>query len=1032
MLLLLALAGISLSASAVTWWNGRRADKVREEIDRLVDARDAMFAADAAQRRSMLSVYLAQFIGVVDDELRTRDQIATELIRCVTQARQIQKQRFGSRESATFQRVFLELDMALARAQAERAYLGLLLVALKDALQDGSDDTLGPTALELPSDFPRLGGIVQFDADKPPRELHDYRLTVIDWSRELDGRAAIVAVDHDRRTATLSTIRGALLESNLDDGGTPLRAKVARQDGEGVLLDFSQVSLLLPRVKLHTSSLSLEQEVEVYPDVWTLSEVLNAGSGAPLPVRLYPRVEGSRTRWSPILLSVDEARLPQLVAACETFSEKDDDVPWRVHLNEAGGFGFTLGRVTLETRVDHAQQAFVLVRVTMDTPPPDSWVRMQVELSVLVPGTEDDLNADRSLFVPFIAALHGELDTQKLQMSQRRAALRLRKLSLIYQDQEDHLRFSGTVHFMVGRTENGGRTVIGTVFAERMPDWLDDALLKRGQRMRAIGPDRAWSISGGTWIDRRFGTCRLQLAVPDEVTRAEIAPFDISHLELAGEGSQQQIMSKALERAIVGRFASARVHECLLGLPGDSVDNANLGKDSVDRLLRSDSKVVAIWGPPGTGKTTTLVGWLRSLFPPGKENTWPSVLIAAPTHVAVSKLLGDLLESDGRLSEFAVRYGSRQRIAGTHLEPVWHERILASLDPANRASGNQTPSAARWARTYASPEGREAAIRWMMASRCIHAATCMGVMRRDFGLANRTFDIAIIDEAGKAFGAELLIPAALARRVVMVGDQNQLPPTVTSEALDEAIGYRLSRQEVEELLKRNMFQEWFEQLPAANKGMLTLQHRMHEHIGTLVSELFYEGRLQSRRAEPEWALTSRRLVFADFTAVGGYRSRRSSKSHSQENATERAALHALLERLDAANQGTVRNVLVICPYGAQREAVERERSAHGYTFSLSVTTVDAVQGGEADLVILLMTRHRGRVEFLLDRHRLNVALSRAREAVIVFGHLGCLAQGGHSPIAQMVDFGRRKDTLDLVTLPRQADFSRDLAARIVP
>ena len=173
-------------------------------------------------------------------------------------------------------------------------------------------------------------------------------------------------------------------------------------------------------------------------------------------------------------------------------------------------------------------------------------------------------------------------------------------------------------------------------------------------------------------------------------------------------------------------------------------------------------------------------------------------------------------------------------------------------------------------------------------------------------------------------------------------------------------------------------------------------------------------------------------MFADFSAVGSYRSRRNGESQSQENATERAALHALLERLDGANRGTVRSVLVICPYSAQREAVERESRRRDYTFSMNVMTVDAVQGGEADLVILLMTRDKGRVEFLLDRHRLNVALSRAREAVIVFGHLDCLAQDWSSPIADLIDIGTCKGTLDLVTLPMRVDFGRDLAARIVP
>ncbi|MBK6847123.1 MAG: ATP-binding protein [Proteobacteria bacterium] len=616
---------------------------------------------------------------------------------------------------------------------------------------------------------------------------------------------------------------------------------------------------------------------------------------------------------------------------------------------------------------------------------------------------------------------------------QRRAALRLRKLSLIYQDQQEHLQTTGTCGFLAGEVHSGGRVIVGTIAEREPPPWLDNALSAGGDtRLRAVGHESSWDVARASWVDRDLGICRIELDAPAEATHVEINPFGLTRLELAGEGSQQQALSRALENAILGKFASAGVHGALLGLSGDPLPNRHLGREAGEGVLRSDASVTAIWGPPGTGKTTLLVKWLLSLLEPGKEASWPSVLVTAPTHVAITKLVTDLLVQAGRLSEETVRYGSAERVRGSALEPVWHVRLLEGL---NRNPGDglrDSESWQRWAALLATREGREAAAKWLLGPRHIHVATCVGMARRDYALSNRTFDIAIVDEAGKAFGAELLLPASVARRVILVGDHNQLPPTITTDVLDEDIGYRLSMREVEELLRRNMFREVFEQLPPENKGMLTMQYRMHEDIGDAVGALFYDGRLESHRREREWALTSRRLVFVDFSKVQDYRHRRSRKSESIENPTERAALHVLLDRLHTRARDKRWNVLVVCPYEAQRMAVEQEIADARFAFDIQATTVDAVQGGEADVVILLMTRSGGRVQFLLDRHRLNVALSRARDAVVVLGHLGCLARDGEGPVAEFVRFGLERNTLDLVELPERANFKSHLGPRVVP
>ncbi|MNV71529.1 hypothetical protein D3C71_1645530 [compost metagenome] len=101
------------------------------------------------------------------------------------------------------------------------------------------------------------------------------------------------------------------------------------------------------------------------------------------------------------------------------------------------------------------------------------------------------------------------------------------------------------------------------------------------------------------------------------------------------------------------------------------------------------------------------------------------------------------------------------------------------------------------------------------------------------------------------------------------------------------------------------------------------------------------------------------------------------------------------------------------------------------TFDLEVTTVDAVQGGEADAVILMMTRSGGGVQFLLDRHRLNVALSRAREAVIVLGHRRALSPGRGGPVHALIQEGKRRGTLECVEVQSDDPGWRRLADWVI-
>ena len=1032
MIPLFVIAGVSLTAAGISWWNGQQEKAVKEKIKSLENCLDKLYAVDYQERRKLLVSYVEDLEELIKIELATRNKVATELTESHAKARGILDKRLGSRESDAFHQVVLELELALSRINAERAHLGLVSEVLVGVVEGHHDKVPGPADLQLPNDFPREGGLVNFDGEVPS-SLHGYRLKVENWSDELNGRAMLFAVDHSKRMAKVSATSAGLLESNLTDGGGAMLAKVVRRGREGIHLDYLGAPLILPTRRAQDYSLlTPESLVEVYPQVWLLSQITALNQEISLPVRLAPRIGGSRECWSPILLSVPESKLALFVDAYKKVDEIPQRSPWRVSLIGTSQVAFSLGHVTLVTTANAAEKAFVFDSVTYGDKVPPVSIRFHAELSAFVPGSNDDVNADRSVFLPFLEALHAELGSQKKMLLQRRTALKLRKLSLIYQDQQEHIQTEGTCGFLPGDVEKGGKVVIGTVTAINRPSWLNEAISSEGKvRIQVTGHVETWRVKQASWLDQKSGVLRLELAVHYQTNFQEINPFGLSRIERIGEGSQQQTLSKSLENAILGKFVSSRVHETLLGLSGDPVQNINFSRESVEKLLNSDEPVVSIWGPPGTGKTTLMVKWLTELFAKENRQSWPSILVTAPTHVAVTKLVVDLLENIPGLRDEVVRYGSSEKVEGTELESLWHEKRVSVLDPEHRDSGQMDASLQRWKALLATREGRKAAARWLLGSKRIHAATCTGMARVDYGLWNRTFDIAIIDEAGKAFGAELLIPASVVKKVVLVGDHNQLPPTVTTDVLDEDIGYRLPMAEVEELLRRNMFHDIFEQLPAKGKGMLTTQYRMHKDIGDVVSEMFYQNCLRSFRNEEGWNLTNHRLTFFDFSKVSNYRHRQGGISTSIENPTERAAVHALLTSMDRTGQFQGLSILVVCPYEAQRKAVEGEFARSSYGLDLGVTTVDAVQGGEANIVILMMTRSSGRVQFLLDKHRLNVALSRARDAVIIFGHVDCLTKSDDSPVLNLLEIGKRKKVLDLIKLEPKADFKREVASIVI-
>lgn len=276
-------------------------------------------------------------------------------------------------------------------------------------------------------------------------------------------------------------------------------------------------------------------------------------------------------------------------------------------------------------------------------------------------------------------------------------------------------------------------------------------------------------------------------------------------------------------------------------------------------------------------------------------------------------------------------------------------------------------------------------------------ATCsMSAQSRD--LADDPYDWVIIDEAGRATPLELLVPMVQGRRIVLIGDQRQLPPLLEDEVIAA-----LEREQTPlvDLEQATLFGEIYKNLPRECSERLAVQYRMHENIGQLVSRLFYRphgetlrshftGARATERAPTYGVLHNAPVTFIDTEDSPG--------ATPYENREERQVVLALLTAF--SDSPSVRSLSaplligVICAYARQRDRLledyDRLRASSAshwddLPLQVEIKTIDAVQGREYPVTIVCLVRRDGRPGFLTAPNRINVALSRAQRQLIVLG-----------------------------------------------
>lgn len=421
-------------------------------------------------------------------------------------------------------------------------------------------------------------------------------------------------------------------------------------------------------------------------------------------------------------------------------------------------------------------------------------------------------------------------------------------------------------------------------------------------------------------------------------------------------------------------------------------------RDAVQFALQAQP-VALIHGPPGTGKTTALVEFLRQAVARGEK-----VLACAPSNVAVDNLADRLLRAGLRIVRLghparvneAVRDVSLAALIDLAPEQKLLRDVRWEIDEGLRAMHKAPTRQDRQARRNEVRQLRaelrrlETAItRGLLAGAEVVLATTVGAA--DPLVANTRFDCVVIDEAAQALEAACWIPLQRGRRAVLAGDHRQLPPTIHStEAERGGLGHTL-----------------FERLIESDHGpqfarMLTVQYRMHEQIMAWPALRFYANQLQAAPSvrshlltdlpsvQPtEW--TSAALCFVD-TAGCGFDETPGDDEGSKANPGEAELVRKIVSDLrDAGVAG--RSIAVVTPYNAQVQLLKRLLAAEP---ELEIGTIDGLQGREKEAVVVSLVRSNegGNVGFLAELRRLNVALTRARRHLTIVGDSATMA---HNP-----------------------------------
>ena len=488
---------------------------------------------------------------------------------------------------------------------------------------------------------------------------------------------------------------------------------------------------------------------------------------------------------------------------------------------------------------------------------------------------------------------------------------------------------------------------------------------------------------------------RMVVALPDSGRIVDLQRQDALGVQLFFDETSYRLMFEALDRVIrarIGRLADLRdIFYTKAPASRYTFDamrfpwlNASQEKAVNEVLWAKD--VAVVHGPPGTGKTTTLV---EAIFETLRRES--QVLVCAQSNMAVDWISEKLVDRGINV----LRIGNPTRVNDKMLSFTYERRFEAhpdypqlwSIRKAIRELRQQRKHADSWHQKMDRLKSRATELELRIRSSLfgearVIASTLTGAANRV--LEGEKYSTLFIDEAAQALEAACWIAIRKAGRVVLAGDHCQLPPTVKSiMALKGGLGKTLMERIVEN--------------KPETVTLLKMQYRMNEQIMKFSSEWFYHGMVESAPTVSHRGILDydTPMMWIDTAECDGKEEFVGENFGRINRAEAELTLQTLQQYLEKIGKQRILeesiDVGIISPYRAQvqllRKELRKREFFRPYRHLLTVNTVDGFQGQERDIILISLVRSNdgGDIGFLRDLRRMNVAITRARMKLIILG-----------------------------------------------